>query len=1010
MKKFKLLVTSLFATTMLAACGEKPCEHIDDNKDHYCDLCKEKLSDHADDNHDHLCEYCGNILSECEPGENSHTCDYCGKVFTEHYDNNKDGKCDICDEALPTVTSVKISNVPEYILVEGSAKLAVNVQVKDDAGKDVVWSSSNPDVATVAADGTVTGVSAGQAIISVASSVDGSKFDSVVVKIVDEGIKEIEILDLPEVIGLGEWILLDADVSFYGEEESDFVWSIVKYEGEGDLLLDTDSDGTWIQGLELGFVEVRAVSVDDPSVYASQFIEVIDKGPEPDLYNYGLPYLKEDPSDLLELVIGEGEYDLFVPSENICENGYYFYPLMTESGALVGAELILNIGTYFATEEQMALGYQLMGELDGDENLYYFCDIFNDDANCYMDSTKTYEIDSIVEGGNNDYYFTLAYYRTDALYAGDELTEDEAWPEEASAFMIENFGEELPFVKMGAAYDFDVQVPDPEDPYDDSVTMIMFYDFSTNHEVTDNLGEFLEAQGFTFVKSSWTYQKPLASNPLKSITVESYYTSYGNTIGVYIDNTVFQAFPSDVVNDYVTNTLGSENSVPGFTLSSEEMTDYRFYPATDTADYIKVTGLYATYDEFESYLAAIAGEGYTCVASEFYETRNPEHIYNATFILGKIQLEVSCDPQVEIDWDTFTITTDWDYSTISIKVSDSGLEETAGLTIVSNKEVSARIDDEFDVVAVSYGIDASKLTFTSSDESIATVDENGHVVAKGKGEVTIKAEIVDGETYSDEVALSVNYKVSSDEVVFADLDMSNLGSVVSAKNTSLAMIKAEAESAPEYNDGYVYLPEGSQIVVQLDGDHTASKIEFAAGEGSEIDFTADNGVVVKGAWYADEESGVQNSLVLTVNAGCYISGMNITIDGDLEDIPSAISIYDVASDFIYWYSDSFVYFNDASYYDMNYLDVYCGYDTGMLAEEWLDDDYTLADVLEENSWLWEYMLLIPFEPDADGIYFNPDGSACVWLQSEELDAGGIIMTADVIDGEIIIDINFWGTF
>lgn len=76
--KNKVLLT-FAVVSLLSSCGE--CKHIDENKDHICDLCNERLSECKDENHDHICDYCMKVISMCK-------------------DENSDCFCDICDKEM----------------------------------------------------------------------------------------------------------------------------------------------------------------------------------------------------------------------------------------------------------------------------------------------------------------------------------------------------------------------------------------------------------------------------------------------------------------------------------------------------------------------------------------------------------------------------------------------------------------------------------------------------------------------------------------------------------------------------------------------------------------------------------------------------------------------------------------------------------------------------------------------------------------------------------------------
>ena len=188
MKKFKLIVTSLLATTMLAACGEKQCDHYDKNLDHKCDACEKVISDCADNNKDHLCDVCGAELSQHAAGEHSHNCDYCGATLSEHSDENGDHLCDVCGEELPHINGIAIVGAPEEALGIGdSVKLTANIRAIAGADKAVVWSVDKKAVATIAEDGTLTAVAPGTVKVTATSAFDSKVSASVDVEVVNKG-------------------------------------------------------------------------------------------------------------------------------------------------------------------------------------------------------------------------------------------------------------------------------------------------------------------------------------------------------------------------------------------------------------------------------------------------------------------------------------------------------------------------------------------------------------------------------------------------------------------------------------------------------------------------------------------------------------------------------------------------------------------------------------------------------------------------------------------------------
>lgn len=102
-------------------------------------------------------------------------------------DLNHDNKVDVADvtylvniimnqstsEDIP-VTGVSVSPTSATISVNGTQQLSATVSPSDATNKSVTWSSSNTSVATVSSSGLVTGVSAGNATITVKTN-NGNK-------------------------------------------------------------------------------------------------------------------------------------------------------------------------------------------------------------------------------------------------------------------------------------------------------------------------------------------------------------------------------------------------------------------------------------------------------------------------------------------------------------------------------------------------------------------------------------------------------------------------------------------------------------------------------------------------------------------------------------------------------------------------------------------------------------------------------------------------------------------
>ena len=99
------------------------------------------------------------------------------------------GKDDIPEPVPPvvSVTGVTLNKATITLLVGGSETLTATVAPKDAANKKVAWKSSDAAVATVDANGKVTGVKAGEATITVTTE-DGGKTATCKVTVSDKEI------------------------------------------------------------------------------------------------------------------------------------------------------------------------------------------------------------------------------------------------------------------------------------------------------------------------------------------------------------------------------------------------------------------------------------------------------------------------------------------------------------------------------------------------------------------------------------------------------------------------------------------------------------------------------------------------------------------------------------------------------------------------------------------------------------------------------------------------------
>lgn len=90
--------------------------------------------------------------------------------------------------------------------------------------KNVTWASGDSNIVAVSDDGTVTGVAAGTATITVTTE-DGSKTDTISITVVAIPVTGIEITDAPTTMKVGEAYTLGATISPANASTTDVVWS-----------------------------------------------------------------------------------------------------------------------------------------------------------------------------------------------------------------------------------------------------------------------------------------------------------------------------------------------------------------------------------------------------------------------------------------------------------------------------------------------------------------------------------------------------------------------------------------------------------------------------------------------------------------------------------------------------------------------------------------------------------------------------------------------------------------
>ena len=208
-----------------------------------------------------------------------------------------------------SVTSVTLNKTSTSIQVGGTETLTATVSPKDAANKKVTWKSSNAAIASVDANGKVTGVKAGEATITVTTE-DGGKTATCKVTVSDKEIKvtgvKLNKSETSLLVGGNE--TLTATVLPEGATNQNVTWKSDKPE-----IATVDANGK-VTGVKAGEATIT-VTTEDGGKTATCKVTV----PEPEINRFVL-FGKTYPAFTVFVskeVLGKGNYDIYVyPAED----------------------------------------------------------------------------------------------------------------------------------------------------------------------------------------------------------------------------------------------------------------------------------------------------------------------------------------------------------------------------------------------------------------------------------------------------------------------------------------------------------------------------------------------------------------------------------------------------------------------------------------------------------------------------------------------------------------------
>lgn len=166
------------------------------------------------------------------------------------------------------VTGIKVTNPEKYIFIGGSVQLSAAVSPEDASIKDVVWSSENEKVATVDANGVVTGVSKGTAAIR-ATAADGTKrYGTVSVRVYQQP-ESISLQENDVTVAVGSYKTLKATVLPSGTNDKSVTWI-----SSDESIAKVNSSGR-ITPVSPGTCTITCQSATFPTVFTSATVNVV---------------------------------------------------------------------------------------------------------------------------------------------------------------------------------------------------------------------------------------------------------------------------------------------------------------------------------------------------------------------------------------------------------------------------------------------------------------------------------------------------------------------------------------------------------------------------------------------------------------------------------------------------------------------------------------------------------------------------------------------------------------
>ena len=186
-------------------------------------------------------------------------------VTTEDGGKTATCKVTVSDKEIK-VTGVKLNKSETSLLVGGNETLTATVLPEDATNQNVTWKSDKPEIATVDANGKVTGVKAGEATITVTTE-DGGKTATCKVTVKPNLVSEITLAALA--IYVGESKAITATVKPDDATNKALTWT-----SSDETVATVDATGK-VTGKKIGTATITATAQDGSGVSGSCTVTVL---------------------------------------------------------------------------------------------------------------------------------------------------------------------------------------------------------------------------------------------------------------------------------------------------------------------------------------------------------------------------------------------------------------------------------------------------------------------------------------------------------------------------------------------------------------------------------------------------------------------------------------------------------------------------------------------------------------------------------------------------------------